>query len=68
MKLANIVVMDEQGREVWFGSLHSWLRANCLGLDGARNVVSQMRPFCGRPSVAEVGGGAAPSFFVSVVS
>lgn len=68
MRLARIAVLDSRGIVQWCGSLHRFCRANML--DGAfvaevRASISQPH---GRPEPVILGGGAAPLFYVSLLS
>lgn len=68
MKLAQVALLDEQGRNVWFGSLRGFFRANDMGREERADIIAQLRPCEDRPSAACIGGGAAPVFYVSVVA
>ena len=61
MKLAQIAVFDEEGTMVYEGGLREFLRDNAM-------VPRELTvPLHARTSV-EIGGGAAPAFYVALVS
>lgn len=69
MRLAQIAMLDETGRQVWTGPLRQYLRDNNYTSADRRALIEDFRPKPhGRPEPVVVGGGAAPFFFLSLVS
>jgi hypothetical protein len=68
MKLAQVVLMNEDGSEQWAGSLHEFCRANEYGRELPRQIRADMTQAHGRPEPTILGGGAAPVFYLSLVA
>lgn len=70
MKLAEVAVLAESGELVWAGSLTDFCRANPPVDRRAlcRDLRDGITTPHGRPEPAVIGGGAAPMFYVSLVS
>jgi hypothetical protein len=69
MKYADVVLMDEQGADVWEGSLREFFRDNGMGRADARAIIDQLRPRqdTGHMEPATIGGGAAPQFELMLI-
>lgn len=70
MRLAQVVVIDEQGNRVFKGTLRLFARANELAAADVATLAAELRAGLatrrGPPAPAIIGGGAAPAFFVSL--
>ena len=69
MKLAQIVVTQETGGVVYEGSLREFIREN---EEDPGSLIASLRDGLnqphGRPEPVLIGGGAAPAFYVALVS
>ena len=64
MRLARVSMLSATGREVWRGSLRSFLRGNGYGRADARAIIAQLRGTQGGALV--FGGGAVAISYVLV--
>lgn len=68
MKHAEIAVLAVDGALVWSGSLYRFAKDNEMGRAEVADLIEALlRDHNGRPEPAIIGGGATPTFFVSLV-
>lgn len=65
---AQIAVLDEQGANVWSGSLYRFAKDNGLDAVETGAITGQFRVQHDRPEPVVIGGGAAPTFYLSLLA